>query len=134
MGISLDRALELQRRGVERIIDAYSSAQSFCSPSNSLHAKCSEILSDMRAKHAPRWAIAHVEGYSRALMANLYRYSLVYGGYLDGQFMSTHSSRADYYEKQGIEPREFAEDGRVRNTGHYWAADVSRPFFIGANQ
>jgi hypothetical protein len=85
----------------------------------------------MQKAKAPRWAIAHVYGYSQACMASLYREALVYGGFVDGKFMSTHSNRADYYEKNGIAPSDFAQAGK--NTGHYWIADTSRPFFTSAD-
>lgn len=134
MGISLDRALRLQERGVAEMRDAYSFARIFKSPCETLHRMLAQIQDDMAKAKAPAWAISYVRGYSRSLMDVLYRDSLVYGGFVDGTFMSTHSNRADYYEKNGIPPSEFAQDGRVKNAGHYWAADTSRPFFIGGNR
>lgn len=125
------RALDYQAHGVARIQDAYSSAKSFRSPAVNLHAKLAAILDEMRARNVPQWAIHYVKGYSQALMDSLYRHDLVYGGFRDGVFYSTHRDRPDYYERHGISARDFATDGTITATGHYWAADTSRPFFTG---
>lgn len=122
------QALEAQRRGVDGMRGAFSHAAAFTMPCEALHAAQSAVIE--RMGKAPHWAKAFVRGYAEAQMERLYAESLVFGGYVAGVFYSTHRDRSDYYEKHGIEPREFADNGRVTARGHYWRADTSRPFFI----
>ena len=76
----------------------------------------------------PKWVIEYFRGYHAALIDSLYRECLVFGGFVDGRFYSTHRTRSDYYEKHGIEPCKFAR------RGHYWNPElfngVAKPFFL----
>jgi hypothetical protein len=98
---------------------------------DALHKEQATIKNALPVKGCPAWVGAYVDGFSAALMESLYRDALVYGGIVDGQFYSVHRDRADYYEKHGIDPRDYADDGRVTARGHYWSSSL-RPFFTGA--
>ena len=82
----------------------------------------------------PGWVRAYLDGHWRALIDSTYRYKLCFGGMVDGKFYSTHRDRADYYEKNGFDPCDYADDGRVTARGHYWIASVDagtpKPFFV----
>ena len=80
---------------------------------------------------------AYFDGYNKCKIEALYHDSLMFGGFFNGVFYSTHSNRPDYYETNGIPPHEFADNGKVTGRGHYWkTTQTPRPFFIddGANK
>jgi len=81
-------------------------------------------------KGAPRWLVSYGEGYRADLVEQLYRDALVHGGYVNGVFYSTYPARPDYYEKHGLEPSTYADNGKVTARGHYWIDDTSKPFFV----
>jgi hypothetical protein len=56
----------------------------------------------------------------------LYRADLVFGGIVNGRFMSTHRYRLDYYEKAGIGAKDWHDSAKRK--GHYWA-DSLKPYF-----
>ena len=125
----IERALDERRRLAERIRAAYHTA--------SLCKLTSEELNDMvlkafagLAKGAPEWVRSYGEGYGKSLNDLMYHNELVFGGYVGDVFMSTHSNRPDYYQKLGVEPSAYADNGAVQRRGHYWASDTSKPFFI----
>lgn len=126
--MKIERALAIHRDCLMRLRDAYSAARHYCPTSAAL------IKASMKARAippgTPRWVAAELQGYDRALSDQLYQDSLVFGGYVDGVFYSCHSNREDYYQKHGIEPREYADNGRVKARGHYWIANTSKPFFL----
>jgi hypothetical protein len=126
--MNIKRALAIRDDAARRLDDCYSSGKSFGSSSAALEAKRRQLLDALPAT-TPYWVRAYLDGYWRHVIQCAYRYHLIYGGYLDGAFRSTHSQRADYYEKHGIEPREFAESGHVQRVGHYWAHDTRLKFF-----
>ena len=124
----IERALAVRDSLVTRVRDCYSIARIATMPS----AECDAALRDVFTKVPPRtpaWVIQYARGYARALQNDLYENHLVHGGIVDGVFYSTHSSRPDYYGKHGIEPRDYADDGKVTMRGHYWASNTSRPYF-----
>lgn len=71
------------------------------------------------------------QGYMDAIKDELYRTSLVHGGFYGGQFYSTKSDRLDYYQLHGISP----EAWRTHNSGGFYWLDArgkcngSKPFF-----
>ena len=88
------------------------------------------ILATMRKSKAPQWTIAYVKGYHQCLRDVLYGSSLVFGAWVDGKFYSTHRDRDDYYEKQGINACDYAVMTQSNaSVGHYWAHNVSKPYF-----
>ncbi len=129
--MKLDKAIELQRALVTRLRDAYSDAKSFHSTSEALDARVRKLYADL-PRDTPNHVREFGRGYALALNDRLYEAHLVYGGYVDGVFYSTHSNRPDYYGAHGIEPREYADDGRVTRRGHYWRDDTSKPFYARA--
>jgi hypothetical protein len=130
---SADIAHRKQAKALTALRDLYSQAESFGLPSEIINARFHEILT-VTCKHAPEYVRTYLRGYRHALDDQLYRHCLCYGGYLDGKFYSTHGNRADYYEKHGINARDYAENGRVVGSGHYWIKHVDngkpKPFFI----
>jgi hypothetical protein len=127
------RNLKKRDVAISRLRDIYSRAISF----GSTHEVILADLADMRKAIAkcPTWVKSYVEGYDKALHDSLYLNGhLIYGGIVNGTFYSTHSSRADYYGKHGIDPAAYADNGLVSNRGHYWNPDahkgITKPFSI----
>lgn len=79
----------------------------------------------------PNHAREYLRGRFDVQWESLYRESLMFGGFCNGEFYSTHSSRPDYYAKHGIDPSEWAQrvgSGMVR-VGHYWKTTATpKPF------
>lgn len=79
----------------------------------------------------PRYMRQYMQGYFDCLWKALYRDCLVFGGFYNEVFYSTHSNRPDYYGKHGIEPIEWAQKTHsgILHVGHYWIATASpKPF------
>ena len=127
--MKLDTAIAKKNRAILVLQNAYSAARLYHFTNEELIKRVEEIRSTYLAK-CPSWAHAEFEGYRRALNDFLYANHLVFGGYLDGIFYSTHRNRPDYYGYNGIEPSEYADNALVQNRGHYWADDTTKPFFI----
>lgn len=81
---------------------------------------------------APSWVKEYGRGYEKALYDGLYERHLMFGGFYNGQWYSTHSKRDDYYGRNGIDASAFADDGAVTARGHYWINRPGNPFFISA--
>lgn len=95
--------------------------------------KMNEILPDLFRAHPKlrQWDKAYFEGYYKAVIDELYRNRLTHGGFYNGRFYSTDSSRSDYYGHCGIAPEYWHS---ANNKGHYWLeadrhCDGSKPFF-----
>lgn len=125
----IEKALQTQETARSAMADVFSHVRSFALSSAELNKAQQRVME--RMGQAPSWAKAFVKGYARAQMDQLYRECLVYGGYIDDIFHSTHSKRDDYYEKLGMAPSVFAENAAVQHRGHYWACDVRKAFFTG---
>ena len=128
--MDIKRALRIQDDGESVLIGCYSHAAAFGLLSAEMEQNRQEALARLGVYKAPRWVQAYLSGYWRAKIAEAYRCDLVYGAIVDGRFYSTHRDRADYYEKNGIEPAAFAEHNPTK--GHYWAKSL-RPFFVSVN-
>lgn len=124
--MKIETALRKRDRLVSAIRGAYDSARGFGSTSTEMNGRLCAILYAPCYAKAPQWVRAFAEGYWRALHDEVYRYHLVFGGFIDGKFYSTHRDRPDYYEKHGIGPCEYADDGKVTGRGHYWKAFVDK--------
>lgn len=122
----INRAIAIQTECRNNLIGLYSQARAFCLPHSAMMEQRAEIYA--KTAKAPSYVRAYLQGYCEALSAELYRDALVYGAWMNGSFYSTHRDRADYYEKFGMSARIFAETEKL-NAGHYWAKDVSKPFF-----
>jgi hypothetical protein len=133
MDMRIETALKRRDRLVSALRDIYSMAHCFGLASVDLHSRCQDAYKTYCDK-APGWVREYADGYRRALMDAAYRHELVFGGFIEGKFYSTHRDRADYYEKNGIEPSAYADDGKVTQRGHYWTKSVDAgkpaPFFI----
>jgi hypothetical protein len=118
------------------------SAKMFGPPSWQLHEDLRSVIDDMGK--APMWVRQRVRGYQEALTDALYQTSLVYGVMTPEGFLSTDRERSDYYEKKGIDAKEFGEIvlNSPEKAGHYWVtgciinirsnpAGNLKPFFTG---
>ena len=121
-------ALRKRDAAVRRLRDLYSSAEHFGLPSATINDRFHAIVESI-GKH-PAWVRAYLDGWRAALGEQAYRNDLVFGGFVDDKFYSTHHDREDYYEKHGISARDYADDGRVAKRGHYWKRNL-RPYFVG---
>ena len=120
----IERALAVRDRLKTRISDIYSMA-AICAMT---HADINAAVASARAdvpKGTPQWVFSYADGFRAALQDRLYDSCLVYGGFVNGRFYSTHSNRPDYYEKHGIEPSAFADNGTVKGRGHYWRESIA---------
>jgi hypothetical protein len=126
----LETSIKRQAELVTALRDVYSSARAF----HYSHERLLESREKVFARFAscPRHVLEFARGYARALDDSLYVDALVFGGIVDGVFYSTHRNRPDYYESHGMEPRDYADNGRVKNRGHYWGDDTRKPFSISA--
>ena len=128
----IETTLKHKSEAIRQLRDLYASAATFGLLSADMNTRVAAIKAETLAG-CPYWTIAEFNGYRAALTDQLYRDSLVFGGFVDGRFLSTHRNRADYYETQGVEPRDFADDGRVQQRGHYWSPTKEpSPFFLAA--
>lgn len=131
--MDIGRALKIRDRALSRATDIYGRAECFGSTSATINKEWCEMLEWLNGLKVPRWIQAYLDGWRKAKTEQLYAQQLVFGGMVDGVFYSTHRDRADYYEKNGIEPREYADDGKVKERGHYWRPQEHRPlrpFFL----
>jgi hypothetical protein len=129
--MKLDRAIRLEREGVARMRSIYSMAKMFGYPSRIMEENRIVSLRDLCGKtKPPHWLKEYWNGYWRAIIDRAYETDLVYGGYVNGVFMSTHSNRPDYYGKNDrMSAKEWHD--RSHNRGHYWATCINKPFFCG---
>lgn len=126
----INSALALRDHAVTRTRDLYSAAKHFGPTAAQMDSDFAAILATMRKAKAPSWAIAYVKGYRQCLRDTLYESRLVFGAWIDDKFYSTYRSRDDYYEKQGINASDYAAMTQNNSTvGHYWAHDVTKPYF-----
>lgn len=119
----IEKALACRDRLKGRISDIYSMAVIAGMTSSEINAACLSARAAM-PKGIPAWVEAWADGYQAALQDRLYDSCLVFGGYVEGRFYSTYSWRPDYYGKHGIEPRDYADNGRVKGRGHYWRESI----------
>lgn len=112
----IEQALKIRDAAKMRLRDLYSHAEFYGMDSDSINAGYSAILVDM-AK-GPQWARSYIDGYRQALTDRLYETVLIFGGFVDGEFYSTHSKRPDYYGKHGIDPSDW--HNRASDIGHYF--------------
>ena len=123
----IETSLKKRDSAVSSLRDVYARARI----SRPTHAAMQSEIADARAtlSGAPEWTRAFFDGYARALSDSLYMDdSLVFGGYLDGQFYSTQSKRPDYYGhfmQANVWSDETRPNGRVSGLGHYWTPSLS---------
>jgi hypothetical protein len=131
--MNIETAIKRRDRAVMALRDLHGTASVFGMSSDDMNTRVAEIHATICAK-CPEWVHSYVRGYRQALTDALYRYELVFGGMIEGRFYSTHRDRADYYEKHGIEPNAYADDGKVTARGHYWRRSLDdgapKAFFI----
>ncbi len=133
MGYHIGKSLRVRDSGKNALRDLYSSARHFGLSHSEIMTRRNEIYDQGGINAAPHWVKSYLEGYWQHIMDSAYRYDLMFGGTLNGRFYSTHSDRSDYYAKCGISAREYADDGRVRNRGHYWIA-TGKVFFADSQR
>jgi hypothetical protein len=109
-----------KRKAVSAIDSMFSCAEILGMPADEIVTAYQKILADH--PKLPRYVREYLQGRFDVLWSDLYRAKLVFGGYFDGVFYSTHSNRPDYYAKHGIDPAQWAKDthsGVIKVT-HYW--------------
>ena len=127
MSKSIKRSLSDRDQARMALRSLYSTAKHFGLRHNEMLDRRKAIYDRFNVQ-SPGWVRGHLEGYWQCLMDNAYESDLVFGGIVNGVFYSTHHDRADYYEKHGISPRDFGQEGGAKDTGHYWSATL-KPFF-----
>lgn len=128
---SIETNLRKRNAAVTALRDYYRAAMFYHPTAKEMNQEVLKIKAAHLAK-APTWTRAFFEGVNDQLIKSLYESRLVFGGYVGDVFYSTYRQRADYYEKHGIEPSEYADNGRVKARGHYWTDDsgnVGKPYF-----
>jgi len=139
--MNIDRALRVRDSLKTRVNDLYSCARLSGMTGDAINSAMQTLRADC-PKRTPQWVFSYIDGYRDALQSDLYANWLVFGGYIDGVFYSNQRKRDDYYEKHGIEPVDYADNGRVLNRGHYWSDRVQyrggiftrdwvKPYFVG---
>lgn len=135
MGQRIETSLKRRDAALTALRDTFSSGRLFHWTSERLEQERHKTLERHGIAKCPHWVRSYLDGTWRQLVDTAYRQDLVYGGFYQGRFYSTHNNRPDYYGKHGIEPHEYADDGAVSARGHYWIKSVDNgvphPFFIG---
>ncbi len=126
MSTSINLSLQKRNAAKHALHSLFSRAEHFGFTHDQMLIERDKIYDKL--KECPRWVHAYLNGVWDTLQDNAYQKDLVYGGKINGKFFSTHKNRDDYYEKHGIEPREFAGGGKVTLCGHYWSRTL-KPFF-----
>jgi hypothetical protein len=130
--MDIKRALHLREHAEQQIGDLWSRAEHFGTAHSAMLEERGRINEMLQG--TPHWVRSYLDGVWSTHQKYAYRHALVYGAYVGGQFMSTHSSRPDYYQTLGIEPSAFATGGIAKDKGHYWVRPEDgrvRPFFVG---
>lgn len=117
--MKIERALAVRAALKVRIADLYAAAKFGGYSADEIAENTRSIRADA-PKGTPGWVFAYLDGYCEAQRDDLYRNHLIFGGFVDGVFYSTHSNRPDYYASNGIDPVDYADDGKVTGRGHYW--------------
>jgi hypothetical protein len=131
----IETALKRRDRAVTMQTSLIHSAELCGTPHADMHAERLKSLGYLCDK-CPGWVRAYLDGHWHALIDDAYRHKLCFGGFdrVSRRFYSTHSNRADYYEKNGLDPCDYADDGRITERGHYWNRSIDegkpRPFFV----
>lgn len=126
-----ETALRKRDRAIVALRDLINVARLSSMPHDKLLQGIGEIR-EKTLKGVSSSVMAFFNGYARAMLDTLDA-ETVYGGMLNGKFVSVDSRRADYYQKQGISPVEYSQlshNGSVKDQGAYWASSL-KPFYIG---
>lgn len=133
MGMSIDRSLKVRDQVLSRLADLYNSAEMFgWMTSSDLNAKAIEIKAAL--DKCPQWVKSWIDGWERCRRDIISRKVVFFYTMPDGQLLSTHRNRSDYYEKHGIGPKEVYE--QATHSGHYWVIvdhkgeEQIRPYFV----
>lgn len=130
----IERALTFRNNAASRVQSIYTLAPHHTPTSSDIDESMrTSVYRYLNNAKAPNWARTYVEGYARALGDALYRDHLIFGGWIGDTFYSAHRNRPDYYQTCGIEPAEYADDGKVKRRGHYWAHNLA-PFFVNEDE
>jgi hypothetical protein len=124
------RALELRDHLTAQYRALFNAAEHFGFTHDAMLKRRAELLEKLPAK-APGWIKQYLSGIWEQLQHDAYQRDLVYGGWINGTFASTHSTRPDYYENLGLSAREWHE--RATGKGHHWRANTVHdvvPFFV----
>ena len=118
----IETALNHKTRALSSIESMVYAAKVSSITSEQFNQDSQDILATVA--HCPRWVRDYCQGYLDCERKRIQRECLLHGGWIDGQFYSTHSDRDEYYANHGIEPRAWAEKsqgGQVKDSGLYWA-------------
>ncbi len=121
--MKIERAIALRNQLKTRVNDIYSCARIVGMESSAINQAYIDAKAQM-PKGTPGWVFSFVDGYIAALNDDLYANWLEFGGFIDGEFYSTHRNSERYYEKHGFDAIEYSDNGRVLNRGHYWKTQV----------
>jgi hypothetical protein len=128
-GMGTERALRVREEAARGITDLFSQARTCGMTHDAMLTRRNILYAQCRVYEAPLWVHAYLDGCWNTHQAYAYKHDLVFGGMVDGVFYSTHNDRQDYYERNGISPCDFADNGRVTARGHYWQQNL-HPFFV----
>ena len=128
----IETSLKIRDAAKASLVTAYHVARECGLSADALTQSALAARVSEKVKGAPQWVAAFLEGYDSALRDGLYTSgALAFGGMVDGKFYSTDRTRADYYDRNGISPGDFADNGRVTARGFYWVTGATpRPFFL----
>ena len=92
MGISIDRALDLQGKLLKRTEDIFSQAISFKMASEDISREVRERLYlSPEWKRSPHWVRSYIEGYMKSRRDNIYKYHMAWMLWLDGSLLTSKS-------------------------------------------
>jgi hypothetical protein len=120
MSISYRRQLHIRSAATETLRRIFSEAAHFGHSHAYMLERRAACFERLRVNQCPQAIRAYLTGIWDQLQLDAYRDQLVYGGFVDGAFYSTHSNRDDYYGKHGMSAKDWHDKSGDMTRGHYW--------------
>ena len=127
--MKIDTALNHRNRVKSQLSDLIATAMSCGMESKKITSKKIEIMATI--KHCPQWVRSYCDGWFDAQYAIAQRKLVFCYTMPNGQLVSSHSDRADYYQKLGYSPRQVTE--KAVFSGHYWVVDGEYRLHYGSS-
>lgn len=122
----ISTALNHRDRIVRQLSDLYSLA-TYGMTSDQIFKRSREIFHTVN--HCPEWVRSYGRGWEAAKRIEVNQKLVFFYKMSNGKLFSTHKNREDYYEKNGLGPKEVYE--KAVSSGHYWIVNGKpKPYFI----
>ena len=127
-GMTLDESVRVKMRFADTIIpDLISQAKIFKLPAQTITQKWLDLKEEQLPKRTPEWVRWYLSGVFETHRKYLEQ-GTEYGGYINGQYVSTYKDSPYYYEKHGFTPKQCCDE--LQRAGFCWKGDTHKPYFI----